>query len=145
IDADFYASSPHKLLCAPQGSGLLYMREEWRTRLWPTIASGGWDDGSLGARRLYHVGTIDESRLAGLDVALRFHDTIGTDRIEARVRELDALLIDGLSNVAGIRIMSPRDPALGIGLISFTKDGIASLELQARLAQHNVRVRVVSE
>src|SRR5690606_20056320 len=65
IDADFYASSPHKWLCAPQGTGLLYMREEWRTRLWPTLASGGWNDASLGAHRFNHLGTMDESRLAG--------------------------------------------------------------------------------
>ncbi|HEX2168324.1 MAG TPA: aminotransferase class V-fold PLP-dependent enzyme [Longimicrobiales bacterium] len=145
IDADFYASSPHKWLCAPQGTGLLYMREEWRTRLWPTLASGGWDDLSLGAHRLNHMGTMDESRLAGLDAAIRLHEAIGPAAIEARIRELDSVLLDALASVPGVRIMSPTDPALGVGLISFTVDGIESLELQRRLGEQNVRTRVVSE
>src|SRR5690606_23135846 len=97
IDADFYASSPHKWLCAPQGTGLLYMRDEWRTRLWPTLASGGWDDMTLGAHRFNHLGTLDESRLAGLDAALRLHETIGPDLVETRIRELDALLLSLLA------------------------------------------------
>jgi selenocysteine lyase/cysteine desulfurase len=145
IDADFYASSPHKWLCAPQGTGLLYMREEWRTKLWPTLASGGWDDVSLGAHRFNHMGTMDESRLAGLDAALRLHETIGADAIAARIRELDSLLLAGLRDVRRVRLTSPESPALGAGLISFTVDGIDSLELQRRLGEANVRTRVVSE
>lgn len=146
IDADFYASSPHKWLGAPQGTGLLYMREEWRTKLWPTLASGGWDDLSLGAHRFNHLGTLDESRLAGLDAAVQLHQTIGTDAIEARVRELDGLLLSALARMPRVHIMSPRDPALGVGLISFRMDGVESLELQRQLAERgNVRTRVVSE
>jgi isopenicillin-N epimerase len=146
IDADFYASSPHKWLCAPQGSGLLYMREEWRTRLWPTLASGDWDNLELGAQRFNHLGSLDESRLAGLDAALRFQQIIGRDRIEARIRALDAHLLAALERLPHVRIMSPRDPALGIGLVSFAVPGVESLELQRRLAAAaNVRTRVVSE
>ncbi|MGH7577317.1 MAG: aminotransferase class V-fold PLP-dependent enzyme [Longimicrobiales bacterium] len=146
IDPDFYASSPHKWLLAPQGTGFLYLRDEWRTRLWPTVASGGWDDLELGAHRFNHLGTFDESRLAGLDAALRFQEAIGIDRIEARVRELRSLLLERLRGLPRVRIVSPREDALGAGMVSFTVEGIASLELQRRLAEHgNVRTRVIGE
>jgi isopenicillin-N epimerase len=146
IDADFYASSPHKWLCAPQGSGLLYMRAEWRTRLWPTIASGDWDNEALGAQRLNHLGSLDESRLAGLDAALRFQQSIGIDRIEQRVRELRRRVLDGLAALPRVRITSPSGDALGAGMVSFRIDGVESLALQSRLAQAaNVRTRVISE
>jgi isopenicillin-N epimerase len=146
IDADFYASSPHKWLCAPQGSGLLYMREEWRTRLWPTLASGDWDNVELGAQRFNHMGSIDESRLAGLDAALRFQNTIGTDLVEARVRTLGEHLHHRLAALPRVHMMSPADPSLAIGLIAFRVDGVAALELQRRLATAaNVRSRVISE
>jgi selenocysteine lyase/cysteine desulfurase len=146
IDADFYASSPHKWLCAPQGTGLLYLREPWRTRLWPTLASGDWNNVQLGAHRLNHLGTFDESRLAGLDAAILFQQTIGVDRIEGRVRELRRRLIDGLAAIPRVRIMSPRDDALGAGLVAFTVGGLESLALQQRLAEiANVRTRVIGE
>jgi isopenicillin-N epimerase len=145
IDADFYASSPHKWLCAPQGSGLLHMREEWRTRLWPTLASGDWDNLELGAQRFNHLGSLDESRLAGLDAALRLQETIGIDRIEARIRMLGEHMHNRLAALPRLRMMSPRNDRLGIGLIAFRINGVESLELQRRLAGANVRTRVVSE
>ncbi len=143
---DFYASSPHKWLGAPQGTGLLWMAEEWRTRLWPTEASGGWDDLSLGAHRFNHLGTMDGSRLAGLDAAVRFHDAVGTDRVEARVRYLRRRLRAGLEALPGIAIATPEDETLSAGVVSFELDDIESLELQRRLAREaNVRTRVVAE
>jgi isopenicillin-N epimerase len=146
IDADFYASSPHKWLCAPQGTGLLYLREPWPTRLWPTLASGDWDNVQLGAHRFNHLGTFDESRLAGLDAAVLLQQTIGIDRIEARIRELRRRLIDGLAAIPRVRIMSPRADTLGAGLVAFTIDGTDSLALQQRLAETaNVRTRVIGE
>jgi isopenicillin-N epimerase len=145
IDADFYASSPHKWLCAAQGTGLLYMREEWRTRLWPTLASGGWDDLELGAHRFNHLGTFDESRLAGLLAAIRFQEAIGFDRVAARVEVLRTALHRALREVPGVRIMSPASQTLGAGMVAFRVDGIESLELQRQLAASNVRTRVISE
>lgn len=143
IDPDFYAASPHKWLLAPQGTGLLYIRENWRDRLWPTLASGGWDDLSLGAHRFNHLGTLDESRLAGLDAALRFHEAIGHDRTYARIAQLRKLLYEQLSRTPGVRLMSPLEN--GAGMVSFVVDGVPALEVQKRLAEHNVRTRVIGE
>jgi isopenicillin-N epimerase len=146
IDADFYASSPHKWLCAPQGSGLLYMRADWRTRLWPTLASGGWNDLELGAHRFNHMGSLDESRLAGLLAALMFQQAVGPADVAARIRELRRHLLDRLSAEPRVRIMSPTSDELGAGMVSFTVDGMDALALQSHLARTaNVRSRVVSE
>jgi isopenicillin-N epimerase len=142
---DFYASSPHKWLLAPQGTGLLYLGEAWRERLWPTVASGGWDDVALGAHRFNHLGTLDESRLAGLDAALRFHAAIGHDRVHARITELRQAWVDALSAEPRVRLRSPRAAELGAGLVAFTVDGLDGAEAQRRLAQENVRVRLISE
>ena len=143
LDADFYATSPHKWLFAAQGTGLLYLREEWRTKLWPTLASGDWDNLSLGAQRFNHLGSFDESRLAGLLAALRFHIAVGHERIVARIRELRTHMYDRLSALPRVRMMSPRAGAAG--MVSFTVDGIPALELQKKLAEHNVRTRVIGE
>jgi selenocysteine lyase/cysteine desulfurase len=146
LDADFYASSPHKWLLAPQGTGLLYVREEWRTRLWPTLASGGWDDATLGAHRLNHMGTVDESRLAGLLAALRFHRALGAARVQARIGELRSLLVDGLRTVPGLELVTNPESTRSAGLVSFRVPGIESLALQQQLAeQANIRTRVVGE
>ena len=145
LDPDFYASSPHKWLFAAQGTGLLYLREEWRTKLWPTLASGDWDKLELGAQRFNHLGTFDESRLAGLLAAVRFHDALGRERVYARIRQLRAHTFDALARLARVRLKSPRSDQHGAGMVSFTVNGVPALQLQQRLGQHNIRTRVIGE
>jgi isopenicillin-N epimerase len=146
IDPDFYASSPHKWLLAPQGTGFLYIRENWRRKLWPTLASGDWDNLSLGAQRFNHLGSFDESRMAGLLAAVRFHDAIGAERIEARARALRRQLHDALSSMRGVTLFSPAREDMVAGMISFRLERVESLELQRRLAEKaNVRTRVIGE
>ena len=143
---DFYASSPHKWLLAPQGSGLLYLGVEWRTRLWPSLASGGWDDLELGAQRLNHLGTFDESRMAGLLAAVEFMNTLGMDRVEARIRYLRKRLEEALRAMPGVEVTSPAQEDLSTGMVSFAMEGVDSLALQRHLARvAAVRTRVISE
>jgi isopenicillin-N epimerase len=145
LDCDFYATSPHKWLLAPQGCGLLWMREEWRTALWPTLASGGWDDLSLGAHRFNHMGSSDESRLAGLAAALAFAATLGVDHVHARIAMLRARIVEHVGELTGAALHSPATPANGAGMVSFTVADEAALDVQRRLAGHEVRLRVISE
>ena len=143
---DFYASSPHKWLLAPQGTGLLYLGEEWRTRLWPTLASGGWDDLALGAHRFNHLGTFDESRMAGLLAAVEFLNAVGMERIEARVRHLRARLEEGIRSLSGVTVATPLSEELKAGMVAFSLEGVDSLELQRHLARvASVRTRVIGE
>ena len=143
---DFYASSPHKWLLAPQGTGLLYLAPEWRTRLWPTLVSGGWDDLELGAQRFNHLGTFDESRMAGLLSAVAFLETLRMDRVEARIRYLRGRLEEGLRSIDGVRVSSSAAEELATGMVSFSIDGVDSLALQRHLARvAKVRTRVIGE
>jgi selenocysteine lyase/cysteine desulfurase len=145
-EPDFYASSPHKWLLAPQGSGLLYLAPRWRSELWPTLASGGWDDLELGAHRFNHLGTFDASRMAGILAAISFLNTLRMDRVEARIRYLRQSLESGLRGMDGVYVASPSDEALATGMVSFAIDGVDSLALQRHLARvGNVRTRVIGE
>jgi cysteine desulfurase/selenocysteine lyase len=146
VGADFYATSPHKWLLAPQGTGLLHVSEPWTTRIWPTLASGGWDDLALGAHRLNHLGTMDESRLAGLLASIEFLRAIGIGRVEARIRFLRGLLEDGLRSIPGVRVMTPETESMKGGMVSFAIDGLESAALQSHLSRTaNVRTRVIGE
>jgi selenocysteine lyase/cysteine desulfurase len=143
---EFYASSPHKWLLAPQGTGLLYLDEGWRTRLWPTLASGGWDDVALGAHRFNHLGTFDESRMAGLLAAVEFLNAVGMDRIEARVRYLRGRLEEGIRRLPRVTVPTPSAEDLKAGMVAFSLEGIDSLALQRHLARTaRVRTRVIGE
>ncbi len=78
LGPDFYASSPHKWILAPKGSGFLYISPAWIDRLWPLAASGGWDDLTIKGMRFDHVGTRNDSITAGLRNSGREGETILT-------------------------------------------------------------------
>ena len=143
LNPDFYAGSPHKWLLAPQGTGLLWMAEEWRTKLWPSVASGDWNNKALGAHRFNHLGTLDESRFAGLLAALEFFELVGPSRIYARIEQLRHALLSGLADIRGIQMATPFSQSAG--MISFKHPRLASLELQKVLGARNVRTRVIGE
>jgi len=146
LGGDFYASSPHKWVLAPQGTGLLHLAPRWRRNLWPTLASGGWDDLGLGAHRFNHMGTMDESRLAGLLSASEFLLALGMERVEGRVRHLRARLESGLAHIDRVEIVTPADEELKGGVVSFVLHGVESADLQRHLSRvASVRTRVVGE
>jgi len=146
LGCDFYASSPHKWLLAPKGSGLLYVSEPWLDRLWPTIVSGGWDALQDKALRFDRKGTINESLLAGFQAAMEFHNLVGPERVERRIRWLGDRLYDGLAGIAGVDLKSPTDAALRAPLISFTVRGWTADDLIKALWERGpVRVRHVAE
>lgn len=146
LGCDFYASSPHKWLLAPKGCGFLYISPAWLDRLWPLVASGGWNDLALKADRFDHVGTRNESLLVGFDAALRFHAAIGTARVEQRSRGLATRLDAGLRALRGVTVVSPENPEVRSAMVSFQVAGRTGTEVIQRLwTMGPVRVRHVTE
>ena len=88
LECDYFASSPHKWMFAPAGSGLLYVREDNLDRLWPTIVTGNWDDKKLGAARYMMVGTNNRAIVEGTVAGVRFIESLGADKICHRIHEL---------------------------------------------------------
>jgi selenocysteine lyase/cysteine desulfurase len=143
IDADFYATSTHKWLLAPKGTGLLITRPDRIPTTWPLIASGDWD--SLEATRFEHVGTINESLVAGLRAAVAFAQEIGRDAIEARTRGLATTLFDQLAELPRVRLVSPRAAACRSAMVAFTMEGTTAEALQGYLGRARIRTRRVAE
>jgi isopenicillin-N epimerase len=119
LGCDFYATSPHKWLMAPKGTGTFYVREELVDRLWVTIASSDWRNHELKAYRFSHVGTSNLSVMIGLKAALDFHKAIGPERVFTRIRELARSIRAGLKDRAGVRTTNASADEFHAGLIGF--------------------------
>jgi isopenicillin-N epimerase len=146
LGCDFYASSPHKWILAPKGAGFLYISPEWIDRLWPLTASGGWDDLAIKGLRFDHVGTRNDSVVAGFQAALDFNAAIGQANIERRIRGLATTLDAKLRTVPRLRMVSPSRPEFRSALVSFTIEGKETPAVAKRLWELGpVRVRQVGE
>jgi selenocysteine lyase/cysteine desulfurase len=119
LGCDFYATSPHKWLLAPKGTGTLYVRGELHRRLWAQTASADWRNYDRKAYRFSNVGTSNLSVMAGLKAALDFFQTIGPERIYRRIHELAGRVRQRLKTYPQFRLANASADTLYAGLVSF--------------------------
>jgi isopenicillin-N epimerase len=123
LGIDFFATSPYKWLGAPTGVGLLYVRKEVQDKLWPTIASSGWDR-YQSARKFETLSQRADALTIALGEALDFQNAIGKERIERRVKTLAGYLKRELNKIPGVKLHTSQDPYLSGGLTAFSVQGI---------------------
>jgi isopenicillin-N epimerase len=110
LQPDFYSGSAHKWPCGARESGVLYVRRDIQSKLWPSIYS--LYGGSVGISRTHEgFGQRDEAALIGFDKALELQETVGRDKVDARARELAQALIAGLGKLDGVKLWTSTDPA----------------------------------
>ena len=137
LGVDTFASSSHKWMLAPKGSGLLYIRREIQDRVHPVFLYSGYGGYSASC------GTRNVAGILGHGVAMEFHNILGRDRVEARCRELSARLRGHLERIPRVRILTPAEPELYGGIVTFSVDGLSANLLARRLLEeHNMAVKV---
>jgi isopenicillin-N epimerase len=143
LGIDFFTSSPYKWLGAPTGCGLLYVRREVQDRVWPTIASSGWDTRE-DATRLETLSQRADPIIFALGEAIDFQDRIGRSRIERRIRTLATRLKEALAETPGVRLHTSMDPYLSGGLTAFSMRGVAPETIVNYLREkYNIVIRTI--
>jgi len=124
IGCDFLAFSGHKM-CAPTGSGVLYIRKEIANDVEPLIIGGGSiadvgiDSYKLDVSpRRFEGGTPDIAAVIGLGTAVDYLTKIGMDKIEAYEKVLVKRMYDGLTGLSKVEVYGP-DPERRVGIIPF--------------------------
>jgi isopenicillin-N epimerase len=140
LGCDFYASSPHKWLMAPKGTGTLYIREELLDRLWVHTATAEWQNRQLKAYRFSNVGTSNLSVMAGLRAALRFYQALGPERIYARIHELARRVRDRVQSYPQLRLTNASTDPFYAGLVSFEPVKGDLKRVVAECAARNIRI-----
>jgi selenocysteine lyase/cysteine desulfurase len=120
IGCDSYSASAHKWFMGPKEAGILYVKEENISRIWPNVVAPGWGDDAdpdvKGARKFESLGQRDDACLAAIGTAVDFHRSIGHGRVEARVMELATALKNGLKE-KGFSLVTPLDPEMAGGVV----------------------------
>ncbi len=86
LGADCYAGNGHKWLCAPKGSGFLYVRDELQAELRPPVVTWGRDDGFVD--RFSWSGTDDPTAALSVDAAIDYQRANDWPAIRERCGEL---------------------------------------------------------
>lgn len=146
LGCDALISGTHKWLFGPRGTGIIWAAPESWAQLSPSIPS--FAPGLIGAY-LQDVEPLDiapgaaatpggfkafEHRWAAAQ-AFTFHTIIGRGRVAERTHDQATQLKDGLSDLSGVRLITPRDPALSAGIVCLEVADTEILDLPAKLRE----------
>jgi len=147
IDADFYAWTGHKAY-GPTGIGVLHGRRELLEAMGPFIAGGHMirtvgDTESTWADLpwKFEAGTSQIAEAIGLGAAVDWIQSLGIDQIRAHESSLVEDAMARLSEVPGLIVHGPSDPAERGSLVSFVLDGAHPHDVGEILGREGVCVR----
>jgi cysteine desulfurase family protein len=142
--ADLIAVTGHKGLLGPQGLGALWVRDGLDVE--PLLCGGTGGDSRTREMpaampdRL-EAGTPNSPGMAGLAAGVRYVLQEGVTEIQRRELVLKRRLRDGLSQIAGVRVVSPAGED-GVGVVTVASDAMDAGTLAGRLdAEFGVMVR----
>ncbi len=139
IGADAYASSGHKWLLGPKETGFLYLRKGFPGQVPPVFAFNGFESYTQSS------GTRNVATLIGLGAALDWHTSLRIQNTSAYCIQLRNYCLDGLKKIQGLRILSPENPSLTTGIVSFEMLKRKNSEVYARMKERNIIVKVLPQ
>ena len=139
LDCDYYATSLHKWLFAPHGTGMLYVRKEKIKDLWPMMAAAESQDEDI--RKFEEIGTHPAANHLAIADALTFHQGIGPKRKEERLRYLFRYWAEALLENDRVVLHTSLKPEFSCGIGIVQVRGVDSGELGNHLwNQHRIIV-----
>lgn len=132
LGCDYYATSLHKHLTAPLGTGALYVRKELIKDLWPLY---GVRADIIDIRKFEQIGTRSGPTIAAISQALDFYETIGPENKAARMKYLAEIVRSELVGVNGVQFITERNPARRTGLARVAINGVAGRDLTRTLRE----------
>lgn len=137
LNCDYFGASLHKWLCSPVGLGILYVKKDKISNVWPLMGDVAADKDDI--RKLEHIGTRPVHQILALSEAIRFHRILGVDLKEARLRYLSRRWMDQVRDRERVVMNTPADPARHGALGNVGIKGVDSRELaRFLLDRHNI-------
>lgn len=137
LGCDYYGASLHKWLGCPLGAGILYVRKQRIAGLWPMFGDSSFADDDIA--KLNHTGTHPVHTDLAIRDAIAFHESLGIERKEARLRHLQQSWIARVRGLAKVTLNTPTDPRRSCGIANVAVAGLTPAELaQALFEKHRI-------
>ncbi len=126
LGCDYFGTSLHKWLCAPFGTGMLYIRKEKIKDVWPLLASPENQEDNI--RKFENIGTRSFATEQAIGTAINFHTAIGSERKEARLQYLKDYWVNQVKDLDKVLFYTSTRKNLSCALFNF---GIKGMDASA--------------
>jgi selenocysteine lyase/cysteine desulfurase len=131
FNPDYLGTSLHKWLCAPFGTGMLYVRKERVASLWPIFPNDKPQADDI--RKFETLGTRSFAPEQAIGQAIDFHQAIGSKRKQERLQFLKAYWCEKVIKNPRIKLNVSAKPQFSCALANFSIDGIEPENVVSKL------------
>lgn len=144
----FAMADGHKWMLGPEGLGVFYCRQDLRERLalheygWHMLENAGDYDrddwAPARSARRFECGSPNMLGAMALEASLSLLEEVGMPEVERALHERVQWLLDGLNEMAGVRLLSAQAADRRAGIVTFTADAWDNRELHERLKAEQI-------
>ena len=144
----FAMADGHKWMLGPEGLGVFYCRQDLRERLalheygWHMLENAGDYDrddwAPARSARRFECGSPNMLGAMALEASLSLLEEVGMPEVERALHERVQWLLDGLSAMPGVRLLSAQQRDRRAGIVTFTADAWDNRELHERLKAEQI-------
>jgi selenocysteine lyase/cysteine desulfurase len=131
LNCDYFGTSLHKWLCAPFGTGMLWMRKELITKHWALFP--GPEPESDDIRKFEMQGTRDVPAELAIGQAIEFHLSIGAERKYERLHYLKQYWVSRVKDLDGFQLWCSEEKGFSGALTTFSLEGKTAKEIHDHL------------
>jgi selenocysteine lyase/cysteine desulfurase len=128
LGADYFATSLHKWLYAPIGTGMLYVKKEKIKNIYPLFAT---NDNPLkdDIRKFENLGTRPFFIEQAISKAIEFHDMIGIERKQKRLHYLKNYWMEKVRTIPGVQLKTSLHPQWAVAIGNIAINGVEPMLL----------------
>lgn len=131
LGCDYFATSLHKWMSAPFGSGMLYIKKDKIKDVWALLSNDVPDGDNI--RKFESLGTRSFASEMAIGYALDFHNMIGSKRKEARLHYLKNYWAEQVKDIPKVKLNTSLNPKFGCAIGNFSIEGIEPSEIDNKL------------
>ena len=131
LDCDFYGTSLHKWLSVPLGAGFLYVKKKNIHKIWPVFADSPREESDI--LKLNHTGTHPAHTDLAIANAIDYHNMIGVERKEARLRYIQNYWTDKARELDHCVLFTPKERHRSCGIATVGIKGMDPADMAKTL------------
>lgn len=131
LQCDFFGTSLHKWMCAPFGTGMLYVKKDRISDLWPLFPNP--EPKSDDIRKFEFLGTRNIPTELAIAQAVDFHLGIGAQRKFERLHFLKQYWVEKTKDIPGIIFWCPEQAEYSGAITTFGMKGKTGAEISSAL------------